>query len=66
MNHADFGLGTWFPEKGGMYRVIESMIELAIEKKVKFKSNHNVDNLVVDANKIKGVESNGQFFHLIS
>ena len=62
MNHADFGLGTWFPEKGGMYRVIESMIELAIEKKVKFKSNHNVDKLVVDANKIKGVESNGQFF----
>ncbi len=62
MNHADFGLGTWFPEKGGMYRVIESMIELAIEKKVKLKSNHNVDKIVVDGNRIKGVESNGQFF----
>ena len=34
MNHADFGLGTWFPEKGGMYKVVESMIKLAKEKEM--------------------------------
>ena len=62
MNHADFGLGTWFPETGGMYKVIESMIELAVEKKVKFKSNQNVDKIIVNGNRIKGVESNGNFF----
>ena len=46
MNHADFGLGTWFPEKGGMHRVVESMIELALEKGVKFKSDHQVDEIL--------------------
>tara|TARA_B100001109_G_scaffold26769_2_gene20116 strand:- start:3189 stop:3995 length:807 start_codon:yes stop_codon:yes gene_type:complete len=45
-----------------MYKVIESMIELAVEKKVKFKSNQNVDKIIVNGNRIKGVESNGNFF----
>ena len=48
MNHADFGLGTWFPEKGGMHRVVESMIELALEKGVNFKSDHQVDEIIVE------------------
>ena len=57
MNHADFGLGTWFPEKGGMHRVVESMIELALEKGVNFKSDHQVDEILVENKKVKGVIS---------
>ena len=62
MNHADFGLGTWFPEKGGMHRVVESMIELALEKGVKFESDHQVDKILVDNKKVKGVVANGNTF----
>ena len=62
MNHADFGLGTWFPEKGGMHRVVESMIELALEKGVNFKSDHQVDEILVENKKVKGVISNGNTF----
>ena len=62
MNHADFGLGTWFPEKGGMYKVVESMINLAKEKGVKFKSEHNVEEIIVSEKKVKGVISNGKEF----
>ena len=63
MNHADLGLGTWFPEKGGMHKVVESMIKLAKEKGVKFKSNQNVDEIIVSNRRIKGVISNGVEFH---
>ena len=63
MNHADLGLGTWFPEKGGMHKVVESMIKLAKEKGVKFKSDQNVDEIIVRNRIIKGVISNGVEFH---
>ena len=63
MNHADLGLGTWFPERGGIHKVVESMISLAKEKGVTFKSNHNVDEILVNDERIKGVISNGIEFH---
>ena len=47
MNHADFGLGTWHPEKG-MYSVIKGMKKLAEEIGVSFKTNQNVEKIIVN------------------
>ena len=41
MNFADIKLGTWFPE-GGMYKIVEAMVDLAKEKGVKFYSSEEV------------------------
>tara|TARA_B100000963_G_scaffold178225_1_gene154953 strand:- start:2041 stop:3522 length:1482 start_codon:yes stop_codon:yes gene_type:complete len=41
MNYADIKLGTWYPE-GGFSKVIDSMVELAKEKGVKFYNNEEV------------------------
>ena len=41
MNFADIKLGTWFPE-GGMYKIVEAMVELAKEKGVKFYTSEEV------------------------
>ena len=58
MNYADFGLGTWHP-KGGMYKVVEAMVNLATELGVKIETNQNVEKIIVDNNNAKGVISNG-------
>ena len=47
MNYADFGLGTWHP-KGGMYQVIDAMEALAKSLGVTFKTNSNVQEIVVN------------------
>ena len=59
MNYADFGLGTWHP-KGGMYKIIEGMHQLAKELGVRIHTNHNVDSIVVRNGQAKGIETNGQ------
>ncbi|MBV20491.1 MAG: phytoene dehydrogenase [Cytophagia bacterium] len=41
MNYADIKLGTWYPE-GGMFKVVDAMIELAKEKGVKFYNGQDV------------------------
>ena len=41
MNFADIKLGTWFPE-GGMYKIVEAMVDLAKEKGVKFYTSEEV------------------------
>jgi phytoene desaturase len=60
MNYADFGLGTWHP-KGGMYSVVNAMIDLASSLGVEFKTNAAVDEIVVENGKAKGVQVNGAF-----
>ena len=35
------------PRKGGMYRVVESMVEFAKEVGVKFKSDCQVDKILI-------------------
>ena len=47
MNYADFALGTWHP-KGGMHKVIEAMVTLAISLGVEFKTKSNVQKIRVD------------------
>ena len=55
MNFADFGLGTWHPDKG-MYSVVEGMVRLAEELGVKFNLNQNVDKIIVDNGKATGIK----------
>ena len=59
MNHADFGLGTWHPEKG-MYSVIEGMKKLAEEFGVSFETNQNVEKIIVNGNCATGIVVNGE------
>lgn len=54
MNHADFGLGTWYP-KGGFNAVALGMVKLARELGVEFKVNEEVTEIVSSENKVKKV-----------
>ncbi|MEI6313109.1 MAG: phytoene desaturase family protein [Bacteroidota bacterium] len=49
MNYADLALGTWYPQ-GGMYKIIEGMVDLAQELGVKFIYNEEVEHIDIDAN----------------
>ena len=60
MNYADFGLGTWHP-RGGMYKIIEGMRQLAEELGVTFHTSHNVEGIRVDNGKAIGIDTNGKF-----
>lgn len=59
MNHADFGLGTWYP-KGGMKSVVDGMVKLAEELGVVFHANSEVTQFHIDTNnRIDWFEING-------
>jgi len=58
MNFADFGLGTWHPEKG-MYSVVEGMVKMAKELGVQFSTGQNVETICVENGKATGVIANG-------
>ena len=47
INFADFGLGTWHPEKG-MYSIVEAMVALAESLGVTFHTNSAIDKINVD------------------
>ena len=46
MNYADISLGTWYP-MGGMYKIVEGMMSLALEKEVRFEFDQNVRQIEV-------------------
>lgn len=54
MNHADFGLGTWYP-KGGFNAVALGMVKLARELGVEFRVNEEVTEIVSSETKVKKV-----------
>lgn len=54
MNYGDIELGTWYP-KGGMYKVVEGMLSLAISKGVKIVYNSDVTGFEFVKNKISKV-----------
>ncbi|MEQ6120415.1 phytoene desaturase family protein [Reichenbachiella sp. MALMAid0571] len=54
MNHADFGLGTWYP-KGGMKSVVDGIVRLAKELGVVF--HHNSPISAIHVSKKGHVES---------
>lgn len=58
MNFADFGLGTWHPDKG-MYSVVEGMVKLAKELGVTFNLSQNVDQILVENGKATGIKVDG-------
>jgi len=60
MNFADFGLGTWHP-KGGMYSVVKAMQQLAEELGVEFHVNQNIHKIVVENQKVIGLETQSGF-----
>ena len=60
MNWADFGLGTWHP-KGGMYKVVEGMEQLARSLGVRFELDSPVDGIRVVEGRATGIEVRGQF-----
>ncbi|MCO6174155.1 phytoene desaturase family protein [Flavobacterium sp. NRK F10] len=60
MNYADFGLGTWHPSKG-MYTVVEAMVTLAQSLGVHFVCEAEVNRIVLEGKKAKGLEVNGEF-----
>ncbi len=57
MNYADFGLGTWHP-KGGMYKVIEGIAELASSLGVTFHLNSPVESIITENGKATGIRVN--------
>ncbi|NNE31345.1 MAG: phytoene desaturase, partial [Winogradskyella sp.] len=59
MNFADFGLGTWHP-KGGMYEIIKAMKTLALSLGVIINTECNVEKIIVENKKVKGIKVNGK------
>ena len=58
MNFADFGLGTWHPDKG-MYSVVEGMVKMAKELGVQFNTGQTVEKICVEKGEAVGVIANG-------
>ena len=54
INYADVKSGTWYP-RGGMYKIVEGMYQLAVELGVKFRFNHNVVKIDVEGNIAKRI-----------
>lgn len=64
MNYADIKLGTWYP-KGGMYKIVEGMHQLAEELGVQFLFNRdaisiNVENGIAKSVTTKSTDENGE------
>jgi phytoene desaturase len=63
MNYADVKLGTWFP-RGGMYKIVEGMHKLAVEKGVKFHFNQTVTAINVEGGIARSISTHdGQTIH---
>jgi phytoene desaturase len=58
MPYTELAHGVWYP-KGGMYRVVESLTELACPAGVEFEFNVSVERLVIDKNKTQSVVLSG-------
>lgn len=59
MNYADLVLGTWYP-KGGMYKIIEAMVQLATQLGVKFIYDEEVSSINVEINTAKSLDTKKQ------
>lgn len=60
MNYADLVLGTWYP-MGGMFKIVEAMVNVARKKGVKLLAGEVVEKIQVEKGLVKGVVSNGVF-----
>lgn len=57
MNHADMNLGTWYP-MGGMYKIVEAMVQIAQNVGVQFQFNEPVNSMEIQDGKIVRVLTN--------
>ena len=58
MNYADIVLGTWYP-MGGMFKIVEAMVNVAQQQGVKIKSGEIVSKINIENGIAKSVVSNG-------
>lgn len=65
MNYADMSLGTWYP-MGGMYKIVEGMVDLAKTLGVEFRMDAPVHGFELNTVKIKSLNSQGQRFEFDS
>ncbi|ASZ12108.1 phytoene desaturase [Chitinophaga pendula] len=61
MNHADTGLGTWYPN-GGMYKIVEAVFELATLLGVQFKFGEDATSIRVEGKLATGVATTNNFY----
>jgi len=61
MNFGDIVLGTWYPD-GGIYKVVEGMVNLAESQGVTFKYNEAVSKIAVENGIITKVHVNGHAY----
>ncbi|MFZ6010168.1 MAG: phytoene desaturase family protein [Bacteroidota bacterium] len=54
MNYADMALGTWYPQ-GGMFKVVEGLVNLAESQGVKFIFNSPVQRFEMNGKRTKGL-----------
>lgn len=59
MNYAEMQNGTWYP-MGGMYKIVEGMVNLATEKGVKFEYNAEVTGFEINNNRVKNIVVNNK------
>ncbi len=60
MNYADMALGTWYPV-GGFYKIVEAMVSVAKEHRVKFKFSTPITGFEMNGVKAKGIYANERF-----
>lgn len=61
ITYADIALGMWYP-MGGIYRLIEDMLELAGEMGVEVRTNAAVEEICVENGRVSGVRlATGEF-----
>ncbi|MCX7876116.1 MAG: phytoene desaturase family protein [Melioribacteraceae bacterium] len=53
--HVEYNIGGYIPEKG-IYSIVESMFELAKKKNVTFHFNTEVEEILIEKNKIVGIK----------
>ena len=56
--HIEQHFGAYFPD-GGMYSIIESLVELSKSLGVSFNYNSRVDEIILEGKKAKGIRVNG-------
>ncbi|MCB2221800.1 MAG: phytoene desaturase [Bacteroidetes bacterium] len=61
MNYGDIKLGTWYPQ-GGIYKVVEGMVQLAESLGVEFEFNAPVHQLEFKNDLVKNVQVNGHSY----
>jgi len=59
MNYADTALGTWYP-MGGMHGIVEGMVKVAEEQGVRFEYNCEVEAILEENGKTRGLRVGGQ------